>query len=134
MYYVEYGEVKKDGEFISACGDRAVFILDGRNSMSTWNEDAVVNNGVRRPHYQAYRICQGESFTRSKPITGTILLPKQDSMKGAKESIEKMKNSLFEAAMQIDEFKQLSMDQQGEVIMDIGSSFISLVIETIERK
>lgn len=133
MHYVEYGEVREDGEFIPACGDRAVFILDGRNSMSTWNEDAVVNNGVRRPHYKAYRICQGESFTRSKPITGTILLPRQDSMKGAKESIEKMKNSLFEAAMQIDEFKQLSMDRQGEVIMDIGADFVSLVMAAVEK-
>jgi hypothetical protein len=52
---------------IEACGDRAVIILDGRNSMATHREIAKVECTKRG--YIGYTLHKGESFTRSKPIT-----------------------------------------------------------------
>ena len=74
MRFVEFGHVNDKGEFIDACGDRAVVILDARNSIDTSIDDAFHFNGYRRPVYSACRICQGESLCRSKPITGIINL------------------------------------------------------------
>jgi hypothetical protein len=75
MVYIQYfhkGCVS--GNLIPACGDRAVVVIDGRNRLSTWKQDAVQFNGFRRPVYDAYQILQGESFTRSEPITDVIAL------------------------------------------------------------
>lgn len=75
MYYVQYydnGVVSN--QLIEACGDRAVVILDGRNNINTHHQLAVQMNGVRRPKYLAYRLFQGESFTRSRPISKLTLL------------------------------------------------------------
>jgi len=60
------------GQNIPACGDRAVVVLDGRQTIKTWNQDAVRFNGYRRESYTAYQIMRGESFTRSQPITGIV--------------------------------------------------------------
>ena len=57
-----------------ACGDRSVVILDGRNSMATWKDEAVKFNGFRRPKYEAYQIYKGRNVNDSKPITDIILL------------------------------------------------------------
>lgn len=70
--YVQYYE-KRDGEFIAPCGDRCVLILDGRNSLITMHQDAVKNNGVRRPLYNAYRLYKG-SFRESVPISTMRIL------------------------------------------------------------
>jgi hypothetical protein len=75
MTYIQYfhkGVVT--GNDIPACGDRAVVVLDGRQSLRTWKQDAVRFNGYRRPMYTAYQIMQGDSFTRSHAITGIIPL------------------------------------------------------------
>lgn len=75
MYYVQYyNKGLKLNVFIEACGDRAVVILDGRNSISTMHEDAYKFNGKHRPNYQAYRIFKGSSFLNSQPITNIIPL------------------------------------------------------------
>lgn len=68
MYYVQYYE-KRGGNFVEPCGDRSILILDGRNNLDTMRQDAENNNGVRRPHYDAYRIFKGDSFLNSVPIT-----------------------------------------------------------------
>ena len=75
MVYVQYfhkGVVS--GQDIPACGDRAVVVLDGRQTMSTWHQDAVKFNGYRRPAYTAYQLMSGESFTRSEPISSVLSL------------------------------------------------------------
>lgn len=68
MYYVQYYEKRVNG-FIEPCGDRSVLILDGRNNLKTMCQDAENHNGIRRPHYAAYRIFKGDSFLNSVPIT-----------------------------------------------------------------
>ncbi len=132
MYYVEYGSIV-NGEFVAACGDRAVVILDGRNSIQTMDADAIAYNGNRRPWYQAYRICKGESFTRSKPVGDYVLLPKQDDPARSKEALEKIKTHLYCAAQQIDEFAELSMDAQGEVLLKVVGWFIDGVMNEIRE-
>ena len=62
------------GDLREACGDRSIVILDGRNSMSTWKDDAVKFNGFRRPVYAAYQLYKGRNVNDSKPITDIILL------------------------------------------------------------
>lgn len=75
MVYVQYmSRSVTTGELIAALGDRAVVILDGRNSLETMKHDAVQFNGYRRPVYEAYRIYKGDSFSRSAPVTGVIEL------------------------------------------------------------
>jgi len=74
MRYCEYGHIRKDGKFESGMGDRAYVILDGRNSIRTSIDDAIRFNGVRRPKYSHCRICQGESISRSTPITKVFSL------------------------------------------------------------
>jgi hypothetical protein len=74
MYYVEYYKRSTTGDLIPDVGDRSVVILDGRSNLSTMKADAVRYNGYRRRRYEAYRICTGESFTRSTPVTPIIEL------------------------------------------------------------
>lgn len=74
MVYVQYYHTDLANNLSEACGDRAVFILDGRNTLTTMHSDAVANNGMRRPKYEAYRIFKGSSFLYSQPITEIIRL------------------------------------------------------------
>lgn len=60
--YVEYLDWKLDGTMDSALGDRGTVILDGRNRLSAWIEDARKFNGYRRPFYPGFRICRGETI------------------------------------------------------------------------
>jgi hypothetical protein len=73
MVFVQYfcrGLVS--GELTPVCGDRAVVVLDGRQSLETWKNDATVFNGYRRPTYDAYQIFKGRNFSDCKPITSII--------------------------------------------------------------
>ena len=75
MVYIQYfhkGVVT--GNNIPASGDRAVVVLDGRQSLDTWKRDAVQFNGYRREVYTAYQLMRGDTFTRSSPISGVISL------------------------------------------------------------
>ena len=75
MIYVQYFEKSAiSNELIHACGDRAVVILDGRETMTTHKTDAIAMNGVRRPVYQAFQIFKGDAFSRSEPLTRIIPL------------------------------------------------------------
>lgn len=58
VQYLDYSPVS--GELYEPCGDRAVVILDGRNNLSTWIDDARRYNGYRRPKYPAFRIMRGD--------------------------------------------------------------------------
>lgn len=65
--------IQNGGKLIEPCGDRAVIICDGRNSIETMKVDAIKNNGVRRPVYIAFRIFKG-SFLDSVAVTDFIYL------------------------------------------------------------
>lgn len=58
VQYLEYSAVDNT-KLIESCGDRAVFILDGRNSLYTWVQDAIKNTGYRRPRYPHFKIMRG---------------------------------------------------------------------------
>ena len=49
---------------IEACGDRAVIILDGRNSRSTHN--AVARDECKKRGYIGYTIHKGDGFGESR--------------------------------------------------------------------
>ncbi len=73
MVFVQYyhkGAVS--GALVAACGDRAVVILDGRNSLSIQELDAARFNGYGRPRYEAYSIHKGRGFNDCKAITPVI--------------------------------------------------------------
>ena len=58
------------GEPVPACGDRAVIILDGRNSWDAWHRIASTECVQRR--YMGYRIMQGDTFARSQPLSHIV--------------------------------------------------------------
>mgnify|MGYP003442407164 CR=1 FL=1 len=53
---------------VEACGDRAVIILDGRYSTATNGEIAAKECAKRG--YLAWSIYQGDTFTRSRKVSG----------------------------------------------------------------
>ena len=72
MLYIQYYDYDLSGELSEVLGDRGVVILDGRMSLPSAYAEAVNFNGFRRPHYPAYRLMRGPSFTRSEPICKLI--------------------------------------------------------------
>jgi hypothetical protein len=71
MRYVQY-YIKNDKEFFQGLGDRSVVILDGRNTIKNSIKDAIKFNSYCRPTYDGFKLYQGESIMRSKPITDLI--------------------------------------------------------------
>ena len=69
IQYLDYSPVT--GNLYDPCGDRSVVILDGRNNLDTWINDAIENNGFRRPKYPHFKIMLGD-FRQSKEIYSTI--------------------------------------------------------------
>jgi len=65
IYFVQYF----NSDFSYPCGDRAVLILDGRNSLETHVKDAIENNGKRRPKYYGFEIRFG-TFVNSRILHG----------------------------------------------------------------
>ena len=76
MRYVQYYEHNMSGKLCEAMGDRSVVILDGRNNLENSHIDAVKFNGFRRDTYPAYKLMEGDSFTRSHSISKLIILDK----------------------------------------------------------
>ncbi len=75
MYYIGYYQKSAISELlVSACGDRAIVILDGRDTLDKMIQDARDFNGVHRPVYKAFKIHKGDNVLRSNPITKLILL------------------------------------------------------------
>lgn len=63
-------------QLIDACGDRSVFILDGRNSERTMQLDALKRAQTLEHHtrFAAFCLCKGESLARElKRSTSTRL-------------------------------------------------------------
>ena len=58
IQYIDRGVVT--GNLIEACGDRAVFQLDGRQSLETWINDGRANNGFNRPQYAGFKVMKGD--------------------------------------------------------------------------
>jgi hypothetical protein len=57
-------------KIIEACGDRAVIILDGRNSSDTHH--AISAAECKKRGYIAYSVHAGESFSRSRTVSSII--------------------------------------------------------------
>lgn len=55
---------------IEGCGDRAVIILDGRESLHSHTNFAQVEGAKRG--YKGFQIRKGDNFTRSSPVTKVI--------------------------------------------------------------
>lgn len=71
-YYVQYlAKSPMSGELYEPCGDRAVFILDGRNSLATMIQDAHDANGFNRPKYDHFKIMRGD-FRQAHEVYSTI--------------------------------------------------------------
>lgn len=76
-YWVQYMQVAAwplhTDKLIDGCGDRSVYVLDGRNNMHTMHQDAL-KFAQRHEHWHkwaAYRICMGPRLfeeTRSTPV------------------------------------------------------------------
>ncbi len=69
IQYLDYSPIT--GNLYEPCGDRAVVVLDGRNSLATMIEDGHNFNGYRRPKYPHFRIMKGD-FRNSVEIYSTI--------------------------------------------------------------
>jgi hypothetical protein len=69
VQYLDYSPVS--GNLYEPCGDRAVVILDGRNSLKTMINDAHEANGFRRPKYPHFKIMFG-NFRESREVYSTI--------------------------------------------------------------
>ena len=71
MIYVQfYQKSAISDDLIEACGDRAVVILDGRQSRKT--HQTIAFEECTKRGYLAWALYQGEAFTRSyriHPIT-----------------------------------------------------------------
>ena len=68
MIYVQfYQQSAISNDIIEACGDRAVIILDGRNSSKIMGQ--IAKQECIKRKYLGWRIFKGESFTRSKPVS-----------------------------------------------------------------
>lgn len=71
-YYVQYLDYSPvSGNLYEPCGDRAVFILNGRNSLATMIQDAQKANGFNRPQYAHFKIMKGD-FRQAHQVYSTI--------------------------------------------------------------
>lgn len=70
--YIQYLDKSPiTGNFYEPCGDRAVLVLDGRNSLQTMIEDGHKFNGYHRPKYPHFKVMAGD-FRESRVIYSTI--------------------------------------------------------------
>lgn len=73
MHYVQFYNPSATNPqlLVEAVGDRSVVILDGRCSWSTHH--AIAMDEMDKRGFSAYRLMQGETFTRSTPRTGVLM-------------------------------------------------------------
>lgn len=69
IQYLDYSPIT--GGIYEPCGDRAIVILDGRNSLQTMIADGHNFNGLYRPKYPHFKVMQGD-FRQSKAIYSTL--------------------------------------------------------------
>lgn len=55
---------------VEACGDRAVIILDGRESR--FSHERIAARECAKRKYLAWRLFKGDSFTRCVAVSGVI--------------------------------------------------------------
>jgi hypothetical protein len=74
MKYVQYyHRGVKTGRIIPACGDRAVVVLDGRNSLASMQQDAIFI--ARQRGYTAYQILEDDTLARGvRTLTGIMII------------------------------------------------------------
>ena len=66
MHFAEFYTKNKDtGELMDQCGDRSVYILDGRNSRSTMISDTKMWAAKNNKLATHAKICVGPRFTES---------------------------------------------------------------------
>lgn len=68
---IKKGLVSAPITIVDAMGSDGVFILDGRNSLSTMINDAtkrMKSLSKVKPNYIGFKIMRGEKFTKSKEI------------------------------------------------------------------
>lgn len=70
--FIEYLDYDLTGKLCVPCGDRAVIILDGRESLEKHKLIARENNGKHRPLYKGFTINRG-NFKHSVEIYREIL-------------------------------------------------------------
>jgi hypothetical protein len=78
MYFAQYygpSAINPD-ELIEGCGDRSVYILDGRNSLSVMHYDAI--RWGRKHGWKAYHIEKGESLLRARRISERCIIPENN--------------------------------------------------------
>jgi hypothetical protein len=61
-----------------------------------------------------------------------IYLPKQEIPKHVVHALDRIQSYLYMAACEIDEFKILSLDRQGEVMIPVVQKFIDGVMDEIK--
>jgi hypothetical protein len=70
--YIQYlAQSPVTGNIYEPCGDRAVVILDGRNSLATMIQDGHDMNGFRRPQYPHFKVMRGD-FRNAVEIYSTL--------------------------------------------------------------
>ena len=75
MHYVQFYKPSATDprHLIEGVGDRSVVILDGRRSWSTHH--CIAMDEMDKRGFAAYRLMQGETFTRATPRTGVFMSP-----------------------------------------------------------
>lgn len=73
MYWIEYYNRSPEsrdsvGTAVEALGDRAVIIVDGRESCNTHHK--IAREEGRKRGFWGYKICKGDAFTRPDKKTG----------------------------------------------------------------
>jgi hypothetical protein len=70
--YIQYlAQSPVTGNIYEPCGDRAVVILDGRNSLATMIQDGHDMNGKYRPQYPHFKVMRGD-FRNAVEIYSTF--------------------------------------------------------------
>ncbi|MCA1800102.1 MAG: hypothetical protein LC650_02265 [Actinobacteria bacterium] len=73
MYFAEFWDKSAtSNQLIPACGDRSVYILDGRNTLTTQIDDA--HKWAKTHGYKGFEIRKGPQFTRARAISSFIFV------------------------------------------------------------
>lgn len=70
MHFAEFYNRTPTGTLMEACSDRSVYILSGRDGITTRHGDAVA--WAKRHGFAAYRLMRGQSLLRASPYSGVM--------------------------------------------------------------
>ena len=71
MIYVQFFH-RRGPDYVEACGDRSVIILDGRSKLGTHLQVGAAE--CRKRGFDAFQVYKGASFVRSNPCGPRIAL------------------------------------------------------------